>query len=240
MSPGAAARYDGHAKWYDESFANLASPAWADLVSRLLGGTSDTGGLCLDIGCGTGLHFAAIQAAGYLPLGIDISRDQITRAKERRSTVAQADAARLPIATSSVACVFSAFTHTDVDDFPAALTEVARVLRPGGRFVYLGLHPCFVGTFVNRRGEFPSQALTFQAGYGNEQLDHHGIDDQSLTTRVGRLSLTLSSLLTAFIAIDHLKLVSLQEFDTEARTWRAEAGDGRIVPWNVAIITEKQ
>jgi hypothetical protein len=36
------------------------------------------------------------------------------------------------------------FFHTDVEDFAAIVREVARCLRSGGRFIYLGVHPCFV------------------------------------------------------------------------------------------------
>jgi len=41
------------------------------------------------------------------------------------------------------------FAHTDVDDFAAVVREVARVLSPGGRFVYVGTHPCFVGRHID-------------------------------------------------------------------------------------------
>jgi SAM-dependent methyltransferase len=38
-------------------------------------------------------------------------------------------------------------------DFVAVAREIARCLRPGGRFIYLGLHPCFIGPFSNRMNE---------------------------------------------------------------------------------------
>jgi hypothetical protein len=42
------------------------------------------------------------------------------------------------------------FFHTDVEDFATVARDVARCLCPGGRFIYVGLHPCFIGPFVNR------------------------------------------------------------------------------------------
>jgi SAM-dependent methyltransferase len=36
------------------------------------------------------------------------------------------------------------------DDLDAALAEAARVLKPGGRFVYAGTHPCFGSPMVAR------------------------------------------------------------------------------------------
>ena len=50
--------------------------------------------------------------------------------------------------------VVSEFTHTDVDDFAVLAAETRRVLRPGGRFVYVGLHPCFTGPLAEQpRGD---------------------------------------------------------------------------------------
>jgi SAM-dependent methyltransferase len=42
----------------------------------------------------------------------------------------------------SVSCNFGL---SDIDDLDAALATVQRVLRPGGRFVFSILHPCFAG-----------------------------------------------------------------------------------------------
>ena len=59
----------------------------------------------------------------------------------------RADAHQLPFAAASFDAVVAAFIHTDVDDWNLVLRESARVLRPSGRFVYVGTHPCFVGPF---------------------------------------------------------------------------------------------
>ena len=50
-------RYDGLAEWY-ESFDAPFAEANRPLIVRLLGQGS---GLCLDLGCGTGLHFTALR-----------------------------------------------------------------------------------------------------------------------------------------------------------------------------------
>jgi len=56
-----------------------------------------------------------------------------------------ADATALPFEDASFDAAVSIFTHTDVDDFAGLVGEVVRVLRPGAPFVYIGVHPCFVG-----------------------------------------------------------------------------------------------
>jgi SAM-dependent methyltransferase len=74
------ARYDGHADWYDSTFGYL-SDASAGLLARLLGPAAPGEPICLDLGCGTGLHFDAVPGAGYTVVGVDLSADQLRLAK---------------------------------------------------------------------------------------------------------------------------------------------------------------
>lgn len=138
--------YDGLADEYD-AFVDETSRFFAvaiDALRRLLG---DGNGRCLDVGCGGGHVLDVPIELGWRPVGIDASRDQLRIAGRRHPEVqfVLADAARLPFADESFNAAFSTFTHTDFDDFAAAMRETRRVLKPGGRFVYVGNHPCFVG-----------------------------------------------------------------------------------------------
>jgi ubiquinone/menaquinone biosynthesis C-methylase UbiE len=235
-----SARYDGHADWYDDTFRDFANlQNWAGLIQRLLGPARTRGDHCLDVGCGTGLHFAAIETLGYSPFGIDVSFDQLRIARTRNQCLALADGAKLPLPDNSLPAVFSAFTHTDVDDFPSFIGEAARVLAPGGRLVYVGLHPCYVGTFIDRHQETSGRSLEFIAGYGDEELRYDHTGRFALTSRVGRRSLTLTSFLSAFISQRQLRIVSFEELDTQANLWEPDAADGRVVPWNVALTAMK-
>jgi SAM-dependent methyltransferase len=137
------ARYDGIADWYDAEFqpAPLESEAWQTLVELL--GAGD--GALVDIGCGTGSYAVALAELGWTVTGVDVSQDMLRRAREKGVETVQADATTLPFEDASFDAAVSVFTHTDVDDFSAVVREVARVLRPGAPFVYIGVHPCFVG-----------------------------------------------------------------------------------------------
>ena len=150
------ARYDGladdyvaflgeHSEYYREAAATLA---------RLLGAGS---GACLDLGCGAG-HFIPVAAElGWTVTGTDLSADQLAHARMRAPGVelVLADAVRLPFACDTFDAAYSTFTHTDFDDFAAAIQETRRVLRPGGRLVYIGNHPAFVGPTQEHRDEHP-------------------------------------------------------------------------------------
>jgi SAM-dependent methyltransferase len=139
----AGARYDGIADWYDTEFqpAPLESETW-QTIAELLG---EGDGALVDIGCGTGSYAAALAGLGWTVTGVDVSEDMLRRAREKGVEAVRADATALPFEDASFDAAVSIFTHTDVDDFSAVVREVARVLRPGAPFVYIGVHPCFVG-----------------------------------------------------------------------------------------------
>ena len=141
-----AARYDGFADWYESFNAPLAE-ANRDLIVGLLGPGS---GLCLDLGCGTGLYFDAVRETGRVPVGIDFSADQLAITRGRGPCV-RADGAALPFADAAFPAVTMLWISTDVDDFAGAVREAARVLLPGGLLVFAGVHPCFMGPHIEYR-----------------------------------------------------------------------------------------
>ena len=128
----ASARYDGHADWYDDTFGFLGAEAGSGgLLGRLLGSADRDGQVCLDVGCGTGLHFRAVQERGWAVIGVDLSADQLRVAATRNRRLVRADAERLPLPDASVGAVAMTFVPTDVDHFstrPAPLA--ARSPRP--------------------------------------------------------------------------------------------------------------
>lgn len=144
----APAAYDAHADWYDDYVTGPAGD-YSARVEGMLGDLLGAGeGRCLDVCCGTGVRAAAVRELGWTPVGVDLSRGQL-RHGVRRLPVALADAAALPVADRSLPAAVCVLAHTDVPDYAGVVREVARALRPGGRFVHLGVHPCFVGAFAD-------------------------------------------------------------------------------------------
>ena len=139
-----AARYDGHADWYDD-WNKPHVERNASAIGELLGPGD---GLCLDLGCGSGHYFDVIAATGRTVVGLDYSADQLRIARRRSRRIVRGDAAALPFADGTFPTVATMWISTDVNDFGAVLAETARVLTPGGRLVFYGVHPCFNGPHV--------------------------------------------------------------------------------------------
>jgi SAM-dependent methyltransferase len=106
-------------------------------------------GTAVDVGCGTGLHTETVRGRGYDVIGVDFSADQL-RLAHCHLPVMRADGRALPLRSGVAHLVVSVLTHTDIEGFERLVDESVRVLAPGGSFVYVGVHPCFVSPAAER------------------------------------------------------------------------------------------
>jgi arsenite methyltransferase len=100
----------------------------------------------LDVGCGPGLLVAemaeAVGETGHVT-GLDVSEPMLAVARRRceplagRVTLARGDAQALPVSDASLDVAVSTQVIEYVPDVAAALGELYRVLRPGGRVLLL-------------------------------------------------------------------------------------------------------
>lgn len=112
----------------------------------LLGDVS--GARVLEIGCGSAPCSRWLASRGAWAVGLDLSAGMLrhaTAAAERTGIVVplvQSGAETLPFADGSFDAACSAFGAVPfVADSAAVMREVARVLRPGGRWVFAVNHP---------------------------------------------------------------------------------------------------
>jgi arsenite methyltransferase len=103
-----------------------------------------SGGTALDVGSGPGTVTSSLaRAAGEdgLALGVDISEAMLARAVRNEAGpqvgFLRADAQRLPLRDNTVDAVVSLAVLQLVPNPAAALGEMARVLRPGGRLAVM-------------------------------------------------------------------------------------------------------
>ncbi len=102
----------------------------------------------LEIGCGGGQCSIAFAKRGAIATGLDISDEQVAFARrlaqenEVKATFRRANAERLaPVEGRSQDVVFSAYALIFVRNLDRCFSEVSRVLRPGGLFVFSVDHP---------------------------------------------------------------------------------------------------
>jgi len=91
----------------------------------------------LDLGCGDG-HFASAISPHPPFIGIDPWREPLVEARERAaySFVAQASGAAMPFPSAHFATVISNSVLEHIPDLEPVMDEVARVLKPGGKFIF--------------------------------------------------------------------------------------------------------
>ncbi len=153
-------------RWWDRSagdyqaehgdFLGDASFRWCpegldEAAAGLLGPVA--GRRVLEVGCGAAQCGRWLVAQGAEVVALDLSARQLAHARRLSAAtgiavpLVQADAGRLPLAATSFDVACSAFGAVPfVADSAAVMAEVARVLRPGGRWVFSVTHPirwCF-------------------------------------------------------------------------------------------------
>ncbi len=99
------------------------------------------GGVALDVCCGTGDIALALADLGASAVGLDFSLRMLTVARRKAEgkpiALVQGDALSLPFRDDSFDAAVVGFTLRNVASIPRLLSEMARVVRPGGWVVSL-------------------------------------------------------------------------------------------------------
>ena len=171
----------GYAEWattYDDPGNPMLlaeEPVVQEILARYPVGTA------LDAACGTGRHTEYLASLGHQVTGIDSTPEmlKLAAAKVPAAKFETADLLDLPSADGENDLAVCTLALTHCPDLGPPITELARVLRPGGHLVISDVHPFDVmlsvqGNFRRKRGgrgfvrnyvHLPSDYLNaFQAG----------------------------------------------------------------------------
>lgn len=135
--------WETHASWWQDGFTDGADPEYTEQILPLAREHMAGARRVLDVGTGEGQLARMAAADGAEVIGIDPTLNQVAVAAERGGGPAyvRAGAARLPVASGSVDCVVACLVFEHIDEVDDAIAEVARVLEPGGRFLFFLNHP---------------------------------------------------------------------------------------------------
>ena len=135
--------WEAHAGWWQEHFTAGVDAEYTEQILPLAGRYLAEAGRVLDVGTGEGqVARLARESAGRV-VGVDPSWSQLAVARERAGGPAYlaADAGALPFPPRSFDAAVACLVFEHIDDAAGAIGEVARVLVPGGRFVFFLNHP---------------------------------------------------------------------------------------------------
>jgi len=165
----AIARYDGVADYYASGWGeDLTDPVTVALFD-VLGDVA--GQRVLDVACGHGRISRGLAHKGATVVGVDLSAAMLAKAGEMESNeplgirYLQSDAADPELLPGELydAAVCS-MGLSDIDNLDGTLTNIRRLVRPGGVFAFAILHPCFPG-IEGVSGAWPSDGTYYDERY---------------------------------------------------------------------------
>lgn len=136
--------WEAHADWWQAGFTDGADPEYEEqilpLAESLLAGYDRV----LDVGTGEGqIARLLVERGATVVAGIDPTANQIVEAMHRGGgpVYGRAGADALPFPDASFDAVVACLVFEHIEAVDDAIDEVARVLRPGGRFAFFLNHP---------------------------------------------------------------------------------------------------
>lgn len=167
---GPVARYDEIADFYEQrSGRSVRDPATAALLDL----AGDVSGLRLvEVACGQGRVARELARRGAALTGLDISAALLARARAYEAAeplgicYLHADVTTGGVLEGQVFDgVVCNYGLSDIDSLDGLLANVARLLRPGGWFVFSLLHPCFPGWDNDAPSSWPPDRGYYQEGW---------------------------------------------------------------------------
>jgi ubiquinone/menaquinone biosynthesis C-methylase UbiE len=232
---------------YPEGFEHLSFVTAAELTHIANALRTPSGGLLMDVACGTGGPglWVAVESGARL-VGIDASRVAVAQARARaeqldmyqRATFMVGRFDRLPVQTAAADAVVSIDALQYAPDKKDAFVEIARVLRPDGRLLFtafevhaeraaglpvLGLDP--VGDFrsVVEQNGFTIVAYDETAGWQDRVTSAY----QAIRREQNRLVSEMGAVAATALAFEVSATLDRQIFRRRVQVIAARSGVGR-------------
>lgn len=245
--------WDRHADDYQAEHGDFLGDAelvWGpegvrEAEARLLGDPADlAGSTVLDLGCGAAQCARWARGVGASAYGLDLSLRQLQHARRLDEQtglavpVVQATATALPFADAVFDVVLSSYGALPfVADAAAALAEVRRVLRPGGRCVLSVTHPV--------RWAFPddpgAEGLTARQSYF-DRTPYVESDDEGRVTYVEHHR-TVGDWVRLVVGaeLELLDLVEPEWPESNEQTWAGWSPlRGRLLPGTIVLVAVRR
>jgi len=136
--------WERHADWWQEGFTGGVDAEYEEQILPLAAAHLSGARHVLDVGTGEGqVARLAVAGGADLVVGVDPTAAQLAAATARAGgpVYLRAGAAALPFGDESFDAVVACLVFEHIRDVDDAIAEVARVLVPGGRFLFFLNHP---------------------------------------------------------------------------------------------------
>ena len=150
--------YDIFAPLYDFFFPHVES--YGQTVDHIVDNLLVPGEQILDLGAGTGILTVRMAPKAGHVVACDMNRPMLERARKklekrglmRKVTISQGNALALPFADASFSAVVSGFmeVYLTVDEKIVMMREIHRVLKPGGRVIFMTGNGEVSGRYIKR------------------------------------------------------------------------------------------
>lgn len=157
---------DAYARWaasYPAEAHNQFMRVEQQALLELLPDVS--GAVVLDLGCGTGRYLKIVRARGAAAaVGLDLSPHMLRQAVVVTTAVVRGDLASLPFRSGAAGIVICGLAVGHLPRLQGAISEMGRVLAPGGTLLYSDFHP--VAYRAERRRPFEADGRSYA-------VEHH-------------------------------------------------------------------
>jgi len=142
-------KFENYSEYYDLLYREKDYVSEVEYINKLIRQYKPDALTILDLGCGTGMHAAALVLKGFSVTGVDMSQTMLARAKDRIKTLDENCSRRLSFYHGDVrtfkadskfdvvVSLFHVFSYQITNaDLNAAIETAASHLKPGGILIF--------------------------------------------------------------------------------------------------------